>query len=283
MLLNNFKTFFQKNKITITLSFVIILLVVTGFFIYQRFTRQEEVLLEDIVLNFDPEGPYTILTPRRDGNALIINIRRIASFGSFAYALTYIDKQGIDRGAGSEESWIDIKDKKSDYEQEILFGTCSKNVCKYDEGVENGTLILRIRKGRQPYRMLTQWHLQRPDLALGELTSGDGHFKYKIDATREELALVGFTIINDLTGVPKLSEKRKVFGKVYSLNVQLAKELMSGQVTIELAEQPPADAKVARYDESQNGWEELETKISGSILSAKSNGAGIYTVLVGKD
>src|SRR3989344_5676156 len=121
--------------------------------------------------------------------------------------------------------------KKGEYEQEILFGTCSKNVCKYDKGIENGTLTLHIRKGREAYRMVTQWRIQKPDIALGKLISGDEHFKYNLTSSREELALVGYTIINDLSGVPKLPDGKQVFGKVYALNVPIARELMAGEIT----------------------------------------------------
>ena len=128
--------------------------------------------------------------------------------------------------------------------------------------------------------MITQWHLQKPDIALGVLTSGDGHLNYKVDGDRTELSNVGFSIINDLTGVPKLPSGKQVNGKVYSLNVPIAKELSSGQVSLELAENPSSEAKLYRYNGSKSEWEQLDTKVDGSKLSAKTNGAGIFAVLV---
>ena len=128
--------------------------------------------------------------------------------------------------------------------------------------------------------MITEWHLQKPDVALGSLTSGDGHLNYKVDGDRTELSNVGFSIINDLTGVPKLPSGKQVNGKVYSLNVPIAKELSSGQVSLELAENPSSEAKLYRYNGSKSEWEELDTKVDGSKLSAKTNGAGIFAVLV---
>src|SRR3989344_4365939 len=153
---------------------------------------------------------------------------------------------------------IDTKSKKGEYEQEILFGTCSKNVCKYDKGVENGTLTLHIRKGDNAYKMITQWHLQQPEVALGILTSGDEHFIYTMNAKGAELALVGYSIVNDLTGLPKLPDNTQVIGKVYSLNVPLAKELSGGVVTIELPESPAQGSKIARFDEDKNSWDLME-------------------------
>lgn len=277
-ILENFKSLVTTNRVTFYLIFIILAVAVIAFFSYRVFFSRSLPQLPEIDITFDPEGPYALLIPRRDGNALSLNLKRTSSYDSINYELAY-NAEGIDRGVVGD---INTTDKKGEYEQEILFGTCSKNVCKYDKGVANGTLTLHIRKGRQPYKMITQWHIQKPDVDLGKLTSGDNHFNYQSDAKREDLALVGFTIINDLTGVPKLPDGREVLGKVYALNPPLAKEVPGGKITVELAENPPVDAKIARYTEGANRWEELETKISGSKLSAEASGSGIFAVFTFK-
>ncbi|MBI2600902.1 hypothetical protein HYW42_03015 [Candidatus Daviesbacteria bacterium] len=277
--------FILTHKVTVALGLVLaIAFMGGGVFLFNTFQKaQQEAPLEETEITFDAEGPYVKLFPRRDGNALVMQIQRIASYDSFAYAITYTDIDGIDRGAGHEDTWINIEKGKGEYEQEILFGSCSKNVCKYDQGVENGTLVLRIRKGNKASRMNLLWHLQKPDVALGNLTSGDNNFSYKLDQKREELALIGFTIINDVTGVPKLPNEKEVLGKVYSVNVSISKALPEGQAAVNLAENPPSDAKVARYNFSENKWVEYETKIDGSKLSAKADGEGIFAVLADKE
>lgn len=300
----------SQNRLTLGLIFLVILLLVGGFFAYQKLVIEKNQLPpEEVDLNFDPEGPYALLSPRRDGNALILNLKRTSSYDAITYELAYsslkdevvagedpkLKKKNtqpktdegdsgsaggyIDRGV---QGTIDANQKKGEYEQEILFGTCSKNVCKYDKGVENGTLTLHIRKGDKAYRMVTQWHLQKPDVALGILTSGDEHFIYKTGAKREDLTITGFVITNDLTGLPKLPENKQVMGKVYSLNPPVAKSLPIGEVTVELAKNASSDAKIFRFDETQNKWQELDTKISGSKLTANSDGAGIFAVLIPK-
>lgn len=287
---------------TVILLAIFILLLFGGFFAFQKFTNKSDAEVEEIDLSFDAEGPYAILSPRRDGNAVLLNLKRTASYDAITYELAYTsiadetqvsgnkvvddgeskdlkNLGAIDRGvAGS----IDTKDKKGEYEQEILFGTCSKNVCKYDKGVENGTLTLHIKKGKKSYRMITQWHLQKPDVALGVLSSGDSHFSYKVDASREDLSNIGFSIVNDLTGVPKLPFGKEVLGKVYSLNAPIAKEFKSGSVSLELAENPSSDTKLYRYNNSKSEWQELDSKVEGSKLFAKAEGAGIFAVLIPK-
>lgn len=285
-----------RNKLTFGLIIAIILLTVLGFFVYQRFFASSSPVPE-VELAFDAEGPYALLIPRRDGNALILNLKRTSSYSEITYELAYTasmdeiavkgkrtdegENEGVvDRGVVGT---IDTKQKKGEYEQEILFGTCSKNVCKFDKGVENGTLTLHIRNGKKAYRMITQWHLEQPDVALGNLTSGDNHFTYSIkDASREQLSLIGYTIINGLTGSPKLPVGKELSSKVYALNTPTAKDLMAGYVTLELSDNPWDGAKLARYSEKEGKWEELETKVEGSKLSGKASGAGIFAVLVPK-
>ncbi len=274
--------YLTAHKITVILA--VLLLIGFGggaFFLSNTLKKaQDGAPLEETEITFDAEGSYARLFPRRDGNALVMQINRIASYDAFAYAITYTDIDGFDRGAGYEETWINIEKGKGEYEQEILFGSCSKNVCKYDQGVENGTLLLRIKKGNKASRMNLLWHIQKADLALGNLTSGDNNFSYKLDKKREELALIGYYIINDVTGVPKLPNEKEVLGKVYAVNVSISKTLPEGQVTINMAENPPADAKIARYDYGDNKWVEYDTKIEGSKLSAKADGDGIFAVLI---
>lgn len=292
--MNRLKIWFTAHKKTAILLTALFILLSGGFFAFQKINSSSQAV-EEIDLPFDAEGPYALLYPRRDGNALILNLKRTASYESISYELSYTSKvdeikvsgntieedEGrggvIDRGVVGT---IDTKERKGEYEQEILFGTCSKNVCKYDQGVENGTLTLRIKKKNKVYKMITLWHMQQPDVALGTLTSGDGHFVYKMAAEREKLATVGFTIINDLSGVPKLPQGMEVLGKVYAVNAPITKDLPEGEVALELAENPPDGAKLFRFDGSN--WQELETKVDGAKLSSKSAGAGIFAVLIPK-
>lgn len=290
------KLWIIAHKLIVVLAVALVLILVGINFVFQKNSSKLDPLVEEIDLSFDAEGPFALIHPRRDGNAIILNLKRTGSYDKISYELAYTsnpdqtvtnggkvtDEEGgsggsIDRGVVGE---IDVSGKKGEYEQEILFGTCSKNVCKYDQGVENGTLTLHIKKGDKAYAMSTQWHLQRPDVALGLLTSGDNHFTYKVDADRPGLTNIGFSVINDLTGVPKLPTGKQVLGKVYGLNVPIAKSLAGGDVTLELAENPSGEAKLARFNESESKWEELETKIDGSKLSAKALGAGIFAVFV---
>lgn len=292
------KSWIADHK-TIALVTILGLLGILGWLGIQKITAKPQGPVEEVDLLFDAEGPYAELFPRRDGNALILNLKRTSSYDSISYELSYTstpdetvvtgnkvsdgEESGvsgtIDRGV---KGVINTKEKKGEYEQEILFGTCSKNVCKYDKGVENGTLTLHIKKGNQAFRMITQWHLQKPDVALGDLTSGDAHLLYKVEGDRQALFNIGFTILHDLTGLPKLPSGKAVLGKVYALNPPVTKEIKGGLVTLELVENPPAGADLYRYNRNKGEWQKLDTKVEGSKMIAKVEGAGILAVLTSK-
>lgn len=308
--MDQLKKFFS-NKINFALVFILLLILGGAGFGISKYleVKPENLPTEEVDLSFAPEGPYAILEPRRDGNAINLNIYRVAAYDGINYELSYQSSGStadegignIDRGV---QGTIEAKDKKNEYRQEILFGTCSKPdtfiiaSCVFDKNVENGTLILKIKKPYQRgdktnvvYRMVTGWHLQKPDVAMGLITSADNHFQYKTSlpsagaegktaALEDELSLIGFTMVNDLTGAPKLPQGKNVLGKVYAMNLPTAKVFPAGDLTIELIDNAPSDAQIGRYNEAGNSWDLLDTKIEGSKLMAKVPGAGIFAVFI---
>jgi hypothetical protein len=300
---------FFSNRVNVVLTAVIVLLI-TGLIaglVWWLNRVPTNLPVQEVDLSFQADGPYALLLPRRDGNALNLNIFRVSAYEGIAYELAYqasaseiinSDAEGaeetdkIDRGV---QGTLNTDTKASEYDQEILFGTCSKGDtmstlhCVFDKDVENGTLMLKIQKPYERgdkvttvYKMTTTWHLQRPDIALGRITSGDSHFNYISTAAGSELATTGYTIVNDLTAAPKLPEGKDFFGKVYALNVPTARSLPGGDVMIETLDNPPAGATLALYQDQTGNWEMLETKVESNKLTAQGKGAGIYAVLVNK-
>lgn len=305
------KTGFFANKFNLALVVILVVIVIAAGFGAYRFLQVDpsKLPVEEVDLTFEAEGAYAILEPRRDGNAINLNIFRTSSYDSINYELEYQsagssgEEEGVELVDRGVQGTIEAKDKKSEYRQEILFGTCSKGDtfstlhCVFDKNVENGSLVLRIKKPYESgdktqviYKMNTTWHLQKPEVALGVITSTDNHFQYKAAsssgaltdaaAADNELTLIGYTIVNDLSGAPKLPGGKKVFGKVYAMSLPTAKVFPAGDLTIELIENAPPEAQIARFNESSNSWDLLETKVEGAKLTAKAPGAGIFAVLV---
>ncbi len=278
---------FLANRTNLILVVILTLILGTAMFgIWKIFLSPKgPEVLEEIELTFNPDGPYAMLIPRRDGNAINLNIFRISEYEAFSYQISYSDEEGIERGAGDLNTWVKVEKGKGDHEQEILLGTCSQGFstgnehCVFDKGVENGNLILRFKKDKKAYVVKTTWHLQKPDVALGKITSSEDHFKYETKAEREELATVAFSLVHDLIGSPKLPEGKQVVGNVYAFNLPITKTFPKGDVMIELVDKPGVDAKIYRYVEADNKWEELNTKIDGNLLKVQASGAGIFAVL----
>jgi hypothetical protein len=328
------KVFFNNRTNLILTAGLAVLVIAAIWGGVSIFGKKLQGPLQDVDLAFNPTGPYALLSPRRDGNAINLDITRVGEYDAISYELAYqsvnpdasasADEGGgqatINRGVTGD---IKTDNKQNEYKQEILFGTCSRGNtmdplhCVFDTGVENGTLTLHIVKGNIRYNMATTWHFQKPDVALGVLTSADSHFKYVVqgasesanlatpaptpvkiavktpkttpapivgsgfpDDLRQKLSLVGYSLINDLSGVPKLPNGKEVSGKVYALNVPDGKDFLGGMVTIELADNPPANAKIGFFKVDGDSWQMLDTTINGSTLTAPAPNAGIFAVLI---
>ena len=87
------------------------------------------------------ELPLVWLTPSADKHEVTLEIKNIKNANSLEYELTYLSKE-IPRGVVGT---ISLKEGETSILRKILLGTCSRNVCKYDEGVTGGTLTLRLR------------------------------------------------------------------------------------------------------------------------------------------
>jgi hypothetical protein len=302
----NFLKLKFKSKLNVGLVVLLLVVIVgTVWAVPNLFFKDTKVVLplEEIELSFDANGPYALLEPRRDGNAIILNIKRVAGVEKISYELAYqsslsVEEQGqadeltsVERGVQGEINGVDSS--KSEYSQEILFGTCSKGDtfstlhCVFDKGVEFGTLTLRIyekptreSKTQKVYKFVTPWRMQKPDVALGKIFSADNHFGFSTTASRQDLSNVGYTIVHDLSGAPKLDGNLSFVGKVYALNVPTAKKFPSGSVTIEMAEDVAAGASIARYSVEKNNWELLNSQISKSTIKAEASEAGLFGVVV---
>ncbi len=91
------------------------------------------------------EGVEVSLTPRYDNRAVTLKLSKISSeIVSFEYELSYETKGGLPRGVLTPKP-VEVKGQDP-IVREILLGSCSKNVCVYDEGVKKISLTLKFNK-----------------------------------------------------------------------------------------------------------------------------------------
>ena len=164
----------MKKRLTIILIIIGVFLIVGGIFLIKARNKDQntdesqqdqkktlETPLED--------RPYVALIPRADGKEFTLEISRIKNAKTIEYELVY-ESQGLSRGViGS----VELSSGEAEVSRKLLLGTCSRDVCKYDEGVEQGNLTLRFRGTEGTRKFETSFHLQQGGK---ELTSMDNNF-----------------------------------------------------------------------------------------------------------
>ena len=208
------------------------------------------------------ERPYVFLTPSIDGREFTLDIERIKDeIKTIEYELVY-DSQGLPRGViGS----IDLKDNEHQVQRKLTLGTCSKNVCKYDEGVEKGTLTLRLRSSLGVEKFTSDFHLQK---GSKELTSADGKFKLEGKFPANAFYLVMPTI-----GLPEKIEG-KFLSEPYGVFTAEKSGVKNLNLTLSLLETTET-AKLFLFD-GKSLTESSGAKVEGDKLNATVNSLGIF-------
>ncbi|MFZ5366451.1 MAG: hypothetical protein ACOZBZ_04170 [Patescibacteria group bacterium] len=211
---------------------------------------QAPVLLE--------ERPYVTLTPRTDGHELKLEIENLKNVQTVDYELVYLAGD-VSRGViGS----VDLEGENS-LSRDLLLGSCSKNVCKYDEGVSEGTLTLRFRglAGTQKYELA--FHLQKGSEAKEGLTSGDGNFTFQ-----GNLPSSSFYLSQGTLGVPKMPDGKIIAGP-YGVFTASSKNV-KGTIKLRLS-QPSQTVKVFGWDADSASWKEYSKgfETDGQVVSVE--------------
>lgn len=124
------------------------------------------------------DRPVAMLTPTEDGHYINLKIDKITlpKAVSLDYELLYGLPDGRTQGVPGT---VDLEGKTS-FERKLLLGSESNGKFRYDEGVVDGSLTIRLRdsKGKLLAKFSTKWHLQSTDT---ELTSIDENFTYALE------------------------------------------------------------------------------------------------------
>ncbi|MDP2860873.1 MAG: hypothetical protein Q8N98_04135 [bacterium] len=208
--------------------FVIILIILTAIFLVGRTQKKPETsaipekktdiktelqnpAADTVVNKILEKRPYVILRPRNDGRAVNLELENITDMKGADYELIYLTN-GLERGVIGH---FDIEKelvKSGKIFRELLLGSCSRNVCKYDENVEGGNLTLRYTNSDgETEEFRTDFSLQKtgnPKTEIGvegravslKLTSGSG----------------GFIVSLASNGLPKNLTDKKIVGGPFS-------------------------------------------------------------------
>ena len=89
------------------------------------------------------KGVEVSLIARSDKRAVTLKVNKISTGTiSIEYELSYDTGSGLPRGVLGK---VDLKGSDT-LSREVLLGSCSKNVCVYDEGVAKISLTLKFNK-----------------------------------------------------------------------------------------------------------------------------------------
>lgn len=163
----------MKKLLPIILIGVVVLLAAVVFYVIKNNSKtpvgSEETAVEEENYVTVPvaERPYITLTPRNDGHEISLRVSNFGSIPSLEYKLEYLAGE-MERGVGPSK--ITLKGETS-ITRNLLLGSCSKNVCKYDENVTQGTITI-ILHGDKPQKYVLPFTIKKGSevdgLILGE-------------------------------------------------------------------------------------------------------------------
>jgi hypothetical protein len=197
--------------------FLALALAVSGCRLFRRENKPiegEEIpqsVVEKNVLEFSEENPYIYLVPRVDGHALNLYVSRFGEAKHLEYELTYKVGTQLQGAIGR----FDLEGERAGPE-EILLGTCSKGVCKYDEGVESGKISVKFlyKDIREEKTWETEFNLQEISWQEAKISSLDGKFIFNIPSGA--ISRSTFLVTMPLVGLPERLG-RKITGVPYSI------------------------------------------------------------------
>jgi hypothetical protein len=156
-----------KNKVFLIVGGVVLLVVlVVGGIMFansRNAGNEDDGFLEDqVVETMDPSEIGLTMEAKGDKKAVKFAIEKAEGITSIEYQLVYeADSTAAERSEGGEDrvqrgitGEAEIDSGVSSYESEWLdLGSCSKNVCRYDSGVESITLTLKIVRDDKIYQV----------------------------------------------------------------------------------------------------------------------------------
>ena len=153
------------NKKLVYGAIALILILVLGFVVVSRSKDEpvQEVKKEKVSSVFsidelsEDERPVIILSSRPDGKELTLKIENIKKrMKTIEYELIYLTED-VQRGVIGT---IELQEGEDSVSRDLLLGTCSRGVCRYDEGVTGGTLTVTFRN-EKTYKFVKDFQLEK--------------------------------------------------------------------------------------------------------------------------
>ena len=215
------------------------------------------------------DRPYVTLTPRTDGREVTMIIDNIKNATRAEYELEYQAGSMIQGVFGT----IDFSKETLPVSKKLLFGTCSKGKCRYDENVSGGSLTIRFEGSQDPYILKTDFNLQQMADREGVFTSKD--IKASLDIGKAGLPVSSYVVVIGTMGPPAPVEGDIIAGP-YSFLSTTSPRLTSAELTIQFKDDL-ADAQLLQW--SGQTWTELASKVGNNKISAPVTSLGTFVLV----
>lgn len=247
---------------------ILVVILVGGFFLFFRGRKTPEGPLQPTPTPLPlSQRPYITLTPTRDGHNFKLRIENIKDVQKIEYELVYLTS-GLSRGViGSVE--VEGKDVLT---KEILLGSCSKNVCKYDEDITSGTLTLRFRGASSTQKYVLPFNLYEGTGSNQTFSLEEANFSFEGKLTKGGLYLVCQTV-----GLPGKIEGEVLAGP-YGVFTE-EKTLVSGTIQIG-SEGEFKSFQVLAWNLTSVSWAELSSGLEtdGRLVKVETESLTTFVI-----
>jgi hypothetical protein len=214
------------------------------------------------------DRPYVVLTPRTDGKEVTLIIDKVTNATSAEYELEYTAGSMI-QGVFGE---LDFETDGLPLSKDLLFGSCSKGKCRYDENVSGGSLTIRFDGGDKPYTLKSDFNLQMMADREGVFTSKD--IKASLDVG-SSLSASTYLVVQNTMGLPEAVDGEVIAGP-YAFIAANSTTLKGAELTIK-SKDDLSSAKLMFWDGET--WEELEAEVGEGQISAPVTSLGTFALV----
>jgi hypothetical protein len=148
---------FKQRNVQIATGVIAVLLLISGFLLFGNKSKSapEPVIEDQSVQAISAEELGLTLEAKPDGKAVKFKIAKLDGIKAVEYELVYeADSTAAEIAEGGEPRVqrgitgdTNVNSGENSYESEWLdLGSCSRNVCRYDTGVEEVSLTLKLTK-----------------------------------------------------------------------------------------------------------------------------------------
>jgi len=150
---------FKNKQVVIILGILVGLGIIAGGYFFvsnkSKTAPEDEFIAEQVAEEISPEEIGLTMEANANNKAVRFVIENAKGIKTIEYQVTYeADSTAAEQREGGEArvqrgitGEAIVKSGQSTYQSEWLdLGSCSKNVCRYDTGVESTTLTLKIVK-----------------------------------------------------------------------------------------------------------------------------------------